>query len=93
MKLKVELLKRLAEREDANELVARALGVCPTCGQEMPTVPDKRRRTRASSKRAQIVEWHAQNPKGSQNACAKALGLSQTYVGKVFHEEDANGHG
>lgn len=85
MRLDPRLLKQLEAREDANEVLAEMLGVCPTCGQSMPgTTP----RTRDGSKREAIKRWRTENPQGSQSQCSRDLGVSQAYVGRIWHEKD-----
>lgn len=95
MKLDPKLLRRLAERGDANEVLAEALGVCPTCGQptkgpRLPTAGEprrsaKERRTRGTLKAA-IIEYltHTDTRYGNQSRCARALGVQHTYVNKVW---------
>lgn len=83
MKIDPKLLRRLEERDDANEVLAEALGCCPTCGQQLPG------EERPKDKRAAILAWRSENPGKTQSACSKALGVSQAYVGRVWHDADS----
>ena len=93
MKFDPKLLARLEEvaratGRDANAMLAAALGVCPTCKQTLPGGAGAPTVHRQTAKRAAILAWRSENPHGSQNACSKALGVSQGYVGRVWHEAD-----
>lgn len=90
MKLDPKLLKRLEERDDANAVLAAALGVCPACGQPMPNEngATKPRKLRTGEVRDQIHAWRVQNPDGTQSACARALGCSAVYVNRVWHDAE-----
>lgn len=104
MKLDPKLLARLeaAARElgrDPNEYLAEKLGVCPTCGQTMPRQRKKPERAgetnrAATTRKDAIIEFMRTrgNERGSQTACAKALGLHTQYVWRVWDEyKKANG--
>lgn len=91
MRIDPKLIKRLEARADANEILAEALGVCPTCGQALPNgKAPTTRGPRTGEKREQIVEWRRQHPKGTQSACSRELGVSQAYVGRIWHDGEAN---
>lgn len=99
MKLDPKLLARLeaTAREtgrDVNTLLAEALGVCPTCGQPLNREPPAKQR-RGLSRRDAILAWRVENPDATQAACARALSVSQAYVGRVWNEADktVNGEG
>lgn len=106
MRLDPKLLVRLeaAARElgrDPNEYLAEKLGVCPTCGQMMPRQRKKPERvvelnTALPTRKDAIIEFmktHGQE-RGSQTACAKALGVHTQYVWRVWDEyKKANGVG
>jgi hypothetical protein len=85
MKVDSKLLKRLEALDNPNQILAEALGLCPTCGQELPS---EERRQRTGDKRAAILAWRVEHPGESQSACARALGVSQTYVSKLWLEQD-----
>lgn len=90
MRLDPKLLKRLEAREDANEVLAEMLGVCPTCGQNMPDSRGEPRQNHGAPRRGevreQIAEWRRQHPGNTnQSACARDVGCSIAYVGRIWH--------
>lgn len=93
-KLDPKLLKRLEERDDANEVLAEMLGVCPTCGQIRPTgatpKPPKQRieRPPRGGMRTAIIEYltKVDTAFGNQSRCARKLDSSVPYVNKIWVE-------
>lgn len=91
MRLDPRLLERLEQREDANDLLAAALGLCPTCRQPMPPPEPATvaRGPRGGEKREAIFAWRRANPKGTQSECSRALQVSMAYVNRLWHRLDA----
>lgn len=86
MRLNPKLLRELEKRGDANAVLAEALGVCPACGQPRPKGKVTPSIPRKGEKKDQIRGWHQLNPSGSQSECARAIGCSVAYVGRVWQE-------
>lgn len=91
MKIDPKLLRELEKRGDANAVLADALGVCPTCGQAMPTrakAANPRPNPRPSRMRDAVIEYLTKTDTefGNQSRCARALDTTNTYVNKIWSQ-------
>lgn len=98
MKLDPRLIARLEAQakeagQDPNAMLAIALGVCPTCGQTMPSkakaVPNGRAPTRPKAPQGdtarRIIEYlDRDSERGNQSRCAASLGIKASYVNRVW---------
>lgn len=86
-KLDPKLLARLAERDDANEVLAEALGVCPTCGQAWPPQSNGALKApRRGSRKDAVIEYLTKTDTayGNQSRCARTLKITLPYVNKIW---------